>query len=321
MVEVNGVVFKIGGYVQGVLEDLKEFPKHDWDNVILVTGREGDGKTNFVLLASYYLDQTVNADRWVYNSKQFEELIDKDDLPPGSNIIWDESDELAGSSSNAIINIIKRKLKRIRYKNYTIWLITPTFFDMNVYNAVFRTRCLFDVYAEPRRNKETGKFEPNRGRVKFYSYDTKRQLYFKGKEKYWDMEVVKSDFYDAFGKVPEGYPIDMNVLKVKKDEAAKDLADEKDNVQVKASSLRAEYVSRVEQWMFSNYNIKCTNKDLSWMFKVDERTIRRDKVTFDKKFASVGGDVSVLDGGTDKITSVLPESMPVVMKGAEVQLE
>lgn len=318
MVEVNGVTIKLGGYLIGVLNDLKEFPKHDWDNVILVTGREGDGKTSFVLLASYYLDQTVSADRWVYNSKQFEELIDRDDLPAGSNIIWDESDELAGSSSNNIINTIKRKLKRIRYKNYTIWLITPTFFDMNVYNAVFRTRCLFDVYAEPKRNKDTGKFEPNRGRVKFYSYDKKRTLYFKGKEKYWDMQVVMADFWDAFGKVPKDYPIDLDVLKVKKDDAVKDLAAEKDNGQTKVAALRGEYVCRVEQWLFSNYNIKCNNKDLAWMFKVEERTIRRDKASFDKRFAMNEGDVSVLAVNTDKLSSVLPVLSPPIPKGAEV---
>lgn len=319
MVELNGVTIKLGGYLQGVLTDLKEFPKHDWDNVILVTGREGDGKTSFVLLASYYLDQTVTAERWVYNSKQFEDLIDRDDIPPGSNIIWDESDELAGSSSNNIINTIKRKLKRIRYKNYTIWLITPTFFDMNVYNAVFRTRCLFDVYAEPKRDKESGKFMPNRGRVKFYSYDKKRQLYFKGKEKHWDMNVVMADFWDAFGKVPDNYPIDLNILKAKKDESSKDLANEKTNPLIKSSFLRAEYVCRVEQWLFSNYNIKSNNKDLAWMFKVSERQIRRDKEAFSLRFAENTGGVPVLDGDADKLSSVLQSRVLPIPKGGKIQ--
>lgn len=318
MVEVNGLKLKLGGYLTGVLDDLKEFPKHDWDNVILVTGKEGDGKTSFVLLASYYLDQTINSERWVYNSRQFEALIDRDDLPAGSNIIWDESDELAGSSNNAIITMIKRKLKRIRYKNYTIWLITPTFFDMNVYNAVFRTRCLFDVYAEPKRDKVTGKFEPNRGRVKFYSYDRKRQLYFKGKEKYWDMEVVMADFWDAFGKVPRDYPIDLSVLKAKKDEASKDLALERSAPVNKISFLRAEYVCRVEQWLFSNYNIKCQNKDLAWIFKLSERQIRRDKDMFSAKFAENPGDVPVLAGEADKLSVVLPSSNLPIPNGGEL---
>lgn len=282
MVDINGVSISLGGYLTSVLEDMKEFPKHDWDVINLVTGDEGDGKTTFVKLCSYYLDPKIKADQWAYNSEQFEKIVDMD-FPVGSNIVWDESDELSGHWSNVVLQTLTRKFKRIRKKRYVIWLVTPTFFDMRMYFAIKRTRCLFDVYAEPTRN-EDGKFIPNRGRVRFFNKNDKRLLYIKGKKE-WNMHAKAPSFFDRFGMIPSNYPIDADVLEAKKDEAMKSLlkVDETDRTTVARN--RAMYVANFNQWFLSNYGKKPSGKDFNFIFKISDRQALRDLRNYDKNFA------------------------------------
>jgi hypothetical protein len=317
MVEVNGVVFKIGGYVQGVLEDLKEFPKHDWDNVILVTGREGDGKTSFVKLCSYYLDPNVSADRWAYNAEQFEKIIDSENLPEGANVIWDESDELAQHWSNSIIQTMTRKMKRIRKKRLTIWLITPTFFDMKKYFAIFRARCLFDVYAEPSRNKETGAFEPNRGRVRFFSWERKRELFMKG-VKEWNMHAVQQNWYDAFGKVPEAYPIKAEELELKKDEAMKALLQ-----QSRSSLSPVDIKAEMYITLMSEHEVKpmWTWSKQHWanVLDIDRKTLY-NKIKQRGQNMPISGDVLGFEAEKEGISTYnSPKDNPPIMKGGELQ--
>lgn len=218
--EEQKINLRIGNLLKNNLDILKEFPKHDWDNVLLVVGGEGNGKTTFVKIASYYLDSTVNIERWAYNAQQFEKILDRDDLPKGANVIWDESDELSQHWANNIVQVMKRKFKRIRKKNLTIWLITPTFFDMNKYLAISRSRVLFEVIAEPKY--VDGKFTANRGWVNIFNRNSKRLLYVRGK-KDWNMKAYKCEQWDNFGKVPNNYPISDEALEAKKDEAMKEL--------------------------------------------------------------------------------------------------
>jgi len=317
MVELNGLKFYLGGYLIGVLDDLKEFPKHDWDNVILVTGREGDGKTSMVKLTSYYLDPLVTVERWVYTAEQFEKLVDQEDLPEGANIIWDESDELSQHWSNNIVQAMTRKMKRIRKKRLTIWLITPTFFDMKKYFAIFRARCLFDVYAQPNRNKETNKFEPNRGRVRFFSWDKKRELYIKG-VKEWNMNAVLPNFIDTFGKVPVDYPIDEASLELKKDEAMKSLLAKNPDERLNVNDVKAEvYASLMSEhqvipmWTWSK-------EKFSEVMNIDRKTL----YTKLKKLGAsmpVEGDVVGLGAGRrGRMIGNLPRPMPPKIKGGEL---
>lgn len=321
MVDVNGVNIAIGGFLTRVLDDMKEFPKHNWDFVNLVVGEPGDGKTTFTLLTSYYLDPNITIDQWAYSSEQFKEIINKD-LPPGSCIVWDESDELAENWNSNVVLTITRLMKRIRSKRYIIWLITPTFFDMRKFFVIFRTKALFDVYASPERDKETRKFKANRGRVRFFGKEKKRLLYFKG-VKEWNMKAILPDFYDSFGDVPSNYPIDLEALGRKKDEATVDLAEGKgDGSKTRVLRFRSEWMSRVKQWAFTNLNYKMSNKDLAWVFKVSDRQVKRDLVAFDKIFGEMGEGVLEVASREDKDTRELlafedENFVGPQMKGAE----
>ena len=295
MVVVNtpsgDVKMSVGNLILSVLDDMREFPKHDWDFVNLVVGNVGDGKTSFVKLCSLILDPDITENQWAYSAEQFEKIVDQD-LEPGSNIVWDESDELTESWNSKIIQTMSRKFKRIRKKRYVIWLITPTFFDMRKFFVITRANCLWDVYANPMRN-EAGKFEANRGYVRFFNKNKKRQLYIRG-VKEWNMNAVLPDFRERFGIVPSNYPIDNNVLEAKKDEAMKGLLEDADKPTVKLHIYREDCVSRSRQALFSNYGVNVSSEVLSWIFKVSPRQIRRDIESFNRRFAlgsNTGGDV------------------------------
>ncbi len=211
--------FGFGNYIKSVLDDLKDLVAHEWDGVTTTVGDEGDGKTNLTKLMAYYVDPKISIEDVAFNAAQFEAAVDKAD--EFSSIIWDESDDLSAHWASTMIQTLKKKFKRIRSKHLFIWLVTPTFFDMNKYWAIHRTRCLFHVYAEPKRDSD-GHFHANRGRVRFFGKDNKRKLYFGG-VKNWDMYCIHPDFLDAFNKVPDDYPINNKDYEDKKDEAMKSL--------------------------------------------------------------------------------------------------
>lgn len=312
MVEINGVSIYMGGYLLKTFKLLAEFPKHNWDNVIFVTGREGDGKTEFVKGGSFILDPTITIDRWAYNAEQFEAIVDREDLPDGANIVWDESDELSGHWSTAIVQTLKRKFKRIRKKRLTIWLITPTFFDMNKYFAIFRTRCLFDVYAEPSVD-ENGTFKPNRGRVRFFNWDNKRKLYIHG-YKTWDMYATMPDFIDGFGKVPPNYPINEAELEAKKDEAMKAILNKDNGKPTSQVALRRRELYKWRQWFEANPGKIPKTKDYAWVYGVDDRTIRRDWAELDVFVRENGVQGTFLDTAADELVSKLPPGAPNLNK-------
>jgi hypothetical protein len=113
------------------------------------------------------------------------------------------------------------------------------------------------------------------------------------------MNAVLPDFRERFGIVPHNYPIDNNVLEAKKDEAMKGMLEEKDKPTMKLETYRAGAVGRCEQALFTNYDLKVNNTFLSWVFKVSERQIRRDREAFSKHFVSdsiTGGDVVGAEG-------------------------
>lgn len=233
-------------------------------------------------------------------------------------IIWDESDELAQHWSNNIVQAMTRKMKRIRKKRLTIWLITPTFFDMKKYFAIFRARCLFDVYAEPKRNKETNKFEANRGRVRFFGWEKKRELFIKG-VKEWNMNAVMPNFIDSFGKVPEAYPIVEADLELKKDEAMKALLESKSGGRFNENDVKVQmYIDLMNEhevlpmWKWSKTKF-------SEVMNIDRKTLY-NKLKELGKYSPIRGDVvgfEVEKG--ERLLRNLPGKNPPVMKGGESQ--
>ena len=306
MIDVNGVGLSFGGYVKQSLDDLKDFVINQWDDIILVTGAEGDGKTSFVKLASLYLDHNITEKQWAYTAEQFEQIVDSD-LPPMSCIVWDESDELSQHWASKMIQALSRKFKRIRKKRFIIFLITPTFFDMRKYWAITRTRCLYDVYATPERD-ENGKFLPNRGQVRFFSHDTKRKLYIYG-SKEWDMRATSPDWWDRFGKVPDNYPIAEDVLEKRKDEAMKSLIKTEKSHPDPKKQWRQRELYRWAKWFEANPGKIPQASDYGWVYGVHAATIRRDWVEMERFVANNGLQGTFLSHEADTFSALLEEGV------------
>jgi len=114
--------------------------KHKLDNIFVITGLEGSGKTTLSSAIANYLDPTFpgklledgtprrSCDRIVFTLKQIMEAIDKS--KPGQSIQIDEAIITLGSqdASNEFQKLMIKKFTTIRKKRLNIFLLIPNFF-------------------------------------------------------------------------------------------------------------------------------------------------------------------------------------------------
>lgn len=209
--------FFMDGYLKSVLDTAKSIIQKDWDMIFIVDGYEGSGKSVLTLQMAYYCDPTLNNDRIVFTPMQFQKAIF--DAKPYQAVVFDEG--FSGLNSRSAMTFINRSLIKmmaeIRQKNLFVFVVMPTFFDLDKYIALWRSRALIHVY--------TGKnFE--RGNFAFFNKEKKKLLYIEGK-KYYSYKNPKSNFIGGF---PNYYTIDEKAYRKQKRDAllgrAKKLEDE-----------------------------------------------------------------------------------------------
>ena len=189
--------------------EVKEFKylrirsRSDFDSLGVVVGEEGAGKTCWTLQRALYMDANLGIDNICFNDKQF--LKATETLPKGSSIVWDESDSASEHWASKVVKTLTRRLKRCRKNNYTIFLVTPTFFDFNKYFIFHRALFLVDVYAVYDEDKEVIK----RGRFRSFNRRSMKDLYIKGKI-WWNMKAEFPNFIGSFTNYPKNFPIDMS---------------------------------------------------------------------------------------------------------------
>lgn len=147
-----------------VIPDLK---KRDKDCVIAIDGREGSGKSTLGLQWCMYIDPTFNLDRVVFTPEEFREAIYK--AKKGQAVMFDEA--FTGFSSRSSLSGVNKVLTslmmQIRQKNLFVVIVLPTFFLLDKYISIFRTRVLVHVY----ETKKSG-----RGYFRVFSAKKKRLL-------------------------------------------------------------------------------------------------------------------------------------------------
>lgn len=157
--------------------DLKILPslqKKDKDCIICIDGAEGSGKSTLALQLGKYADPTLDLSRVCFSAEDFREEVFK--AKKGQCIIYDEA--FTGLSSRSSLSGINRALvslmMQMRQKNLFVIIVLPTYFLLDKYVALFRTRALFHVY-------ETG---GRRGYYKVYNKKTKKMLFLLGRQTY-----------------------------------------------------------------------------------------------------------------------------------------
>ena len=172
--------------------DLKIIPslhKKDKDCVLVIDGGEGTGKSTLAGQIGKYVDNTLNLKRITFSPEEFRDAVLK--AKKGQCIIYDEA--FTGLSSRASLSGINRVLvslmMQMRQKNLFIILVLPTFFLLDKYAALFRTRALIHVY----ENKGI------RGYFRLYNHRLKKMLYIMGKQTYsYSAKGMKKPVYTKF---------------------------------------------------------------------------------------------------------------------------
>lgn len=177
--------------------------KKDFDGVLVVDGGEGFGKSVLAQQIAKYFDHDLNMDRIVFDAEEFVKAVQN--AKPYQCIVFDEAyGGLAGRETMTKVNrIIVKMLAEVRQKNLFLIFVCPSFFDLDRYVALWRSRCLVNVYL--------GK-GLQRGFLSFYNVTKKKQLYLVGKKTY-SYKLVKPNFRGRFAK---GYVVDEEEYRAKK---------------------------------------------------------------------------------------------------------
>lgn len=197
----------------------------DWDMVFCVDGPEGAGKSVFAMQAAYFCDQSPGLlDRMAFSAFEFRRKIKM--AQPFQAVIYDEAH--SGLNSRAAMSFINRALvsmlTEIRQKNLFVFIVLPTFFDLDKYAALWRSRALIHVYT-------ANSFE--RGYFAFYNQDRKKQLYLLGKKLY-QYNVVEPNF---IGRFTNHYCVDEKEYRKRKADGLKNSERGGDDKELKKAFL------------------------------------------------------------------------------------
>lgn len=172
------------------LDNVKHIIKRNWDCVILIDGMERSGKSTLGFTIGWYLSEgkiTLNN-----VASDTDDAIRKcTELPDGSILILDEG-SLIFSSKDTMRKEQKQLIKILNVigqKNMVFIIILPSFFDLNKFVAVSRSRMLLHVYA----NKQM-----QRGRYCYFGEKKKKILYEYGKKHFNSYRYPKANFVGAF---------------------------------------------------------------------------------------------------------------------------
>lgn len=187
--------FGMDGYLKDNLDAAKKVIKDDWDMLFVIDGAEGSGKSTLAAQMAFYCDPTLTLARYCFSPGKFKQAIME--AEQYQSVVYDEAH--SGLNSRATMSLINRTLvsmlTEIRQKNLFVFILLPTFFDLDRYVAIWRSRALIHVY--------TGK-GLERGYLSFYNDINKKRLYLLGKKLY-KYGVIKPNFIGRFGK---HFPLD-----------------------------------------------------------------------------------------------------------------
>ena len=247
----------IDGYHKQNLDDARHVIKKDWDMIFVYDGYEGSGKSVKCMQDAFYCDPTLNIERITFNPTDFEKAIVGADK--FTSVVLDEA--YGGLSSRGAMSQINKKIVQmltvIRAKNLFIFIVLPSFFDLDKYVALWRSRALIHVY--------TGN-NFQRGFFKFYNSEKKKDLYVNGKKAY-NYKVVKPNF---MGRFTNTYVVDEEEYRKKKEKTSMDST--KDTSRVYTSSITKKIKKDVANTL-KEKSLGLTQKQIAEILNVSYMTI------------------------------------------------
>jgi hypothetical protein len=201
-------------YLDSILKDnldtARKDLRDDWDQVWFVDGAEGAGKSVLGITCAYYVSPPERR-----NSLLSRIVVDIEDAPkiiksarPYDSIVIDEGYKgmSATGAMSKLNKILQTMFTEIRAKNLFIFIVAPSFMDINRYFAIWRSRCLLHVYSD----------KGERGFCSFFNSEGKKRLYILGKKQFYNYNCVKPNFKFRFTKSAGEQCVDMKAYKEKK---------------------------------------------------------------------------------------------------------
>ncbi len=147
---------------------------HDEDRVWLVCGLERSGKSKLARQFAYECDPTFCLEDICFDAKSFAKRIRE--CKKNKSIIFDEA--FRGLSSRGALSKNNRELIQLLMeagqKNLFIFIVLPSYFLLEIYVALFRSRALYLVFQS--------KKNPDNRFYKVYNRNKKRLLFTLGKK-------------------------------------------------------------------------------------------------------------------------------------------
>lgn len=175
------------------LDSMRGVIRKDWDNVVLVSGKEGTGKSTLVLQLAKVLDPDFDMDRLWFHKDDF--LACAKTVPRGSSVVWDEMLMSARRSMSKTNNEVMEFLQVCRGLNLHLFLCTPH--EELVDRALTDYRIRWNVRVVRRGSFQVRKRikKENMGKV-WYEWTTVAQFHYK---------PVKGPLVDAYKEKKEAH--------------------------------------------------------------------------------------------------------------------
>lgn len=201
---------------------LKKVFDMNTDRFYIVDGREGVGKTTWVIQQACMLDEGLKdlntfLSRICFTPEEFDYACKN---VKNGVIIFDEA--FRGFGSRSALSLTNKRLittlMEMRQNNNIVFLVLPSFFLLDIYPAMLRSNALFNIYLDKKYQKRTWRA---------FSYKDKNKIYQGGLKKGWSYNVrtkMKGRFYEnrEHTKFPYGATF-YKAYEKKKNEALKSM--------------------------------------------------------------------------------------------------
>jgi len=217
--------------------------RRDEDRAYVVDGRERVGKSLFAIQQAAYIDETILDDgedgtllpRITFSQEETLKAIRETKSTPNETkcIIYDEA--FRGLSSKSAVSKVNKSLvsalQEMGQNNLVLFVVTPSFFLLELYCAVLRTTALFHIVKSKKSNVRS---------FKCFNEKKKNTLYQVGVRKGWGYYVKTKLKDNFFNKYPGGDEFEQRYRK-KKLMAIRDSEPEK--------------IGRTHKWMEQRNNL------------------------------------------------------------------
>lgn len=127
-------------------QDMLENVKNEYDNVVVIQGKEGSGKSQLAYQLCKCLDPEFDMEEsYVYNYQEFVEAIRKADEHSRGKIFWMDEGSLVASNREAMTEGNKRfvqVLETMRSRGWTLIMTIPSIDRLDLYIREYRVRYL-----------------------------------------------------------------------------------------------------------------------------------------------------------------------------------